>query len=84
MSELSQAQLDQIQVAVDAKGEGKWKFGWAASTNADKKLAVVAVYANDGELRTVTVKVGEDANWLSNPEQFGVVVGRMMNALGRP
>jgi hypothetical protein len=42
------------------------------------------VYSNDGELHTATVKVGEDANWLSNQEQFTVVVDRAINALGRP
>jgi glycine betaine/choline ABC-type transport system substrate-binding protein len=56
----------------------------ALSTNADKKLAVVTVFANDGELHSATVKVGEDSNWLSNPDQFAVVVRKALDALGRP
>jgi hypothetical protein len=33
---------------------------------------------------SATVKVDEDSNWLSNPDQFAVVVRKALDALGRP
>ena len=80
-TDLTQDQLNYIAVQVTAHAKGKWQFLCAASTDADKKLAVVTTYTNDGELHNAVVKVGDNSNWLNNSEQFTRVVASAMKAL---
>jgi hypothetical protein len=81
MADLTEEQLQKIEAAVNAAGRGKFTFEHAAATDAGKKLAIVAVYRNDGELNTAVVKAGDDANWQSNPEQFDAVLQRAVRKL---
>ncbi len=83
MTALTDAQVAYLRDSVNQKGIGHYTFLVAVSSDADRKLGVVAEFDN-GEFHSATVGIGDNSNWLTNQDQFKNVVKSVCDALGRP
>jgi hypothetical protein len=83
MTQLTDEQVTKIRTKVNASTE-RYVFEHACTSDKDRKLVVLAIYANDGAPHAAAVTTGSAPNWLSNEEQFVETVDAVVSKLARP
>jgi hypothetical protein len=81
MTALTVEQMHYVKTQVDLSQ--RYYFVTALPTDRDRKLAVITVWENDGEIHTAIAKTDKAPNWLTNEEQFHEVVADAIRKLNR-
>jgi hypothetical protein len=83
MTKLTDDQVNKIRTKVNESTD-RYHFEHACTSDKDRKLVVMALYANDGAPHCVAVAASSAPNWLTNEAQFDEVVNDVVSKLKRP